>query len=113
MSSSEYDEKIYSMCAEIFKTLANPVRLMILDILRSGEKTVNELAELTGRSQANISQHLAVLRQRGIIAARREGVNTYYRIACEKVVNLCDLIRGVLYEVLKEREKIAERLEKL
>ncbi len=111
MAFSEENEKIYSMCAEIFKTLANPIRLMILDLLKSGEKTVNELAELTGRSQANISQHLAVLRQRGIITARREGVNTYYRIACEKVVNLCELIRGVLYEVLKEREKIARKLE--
>ena len=111
MTSHDENERIYFMCAELFKTLANPTRLMILDLLRSGEKTVNEIAELIGKSQANISQHLAVLKQRGIITARREGVNTYYRIACERAVKLCELVRDVLHDVLKEEEKLVRRLE--
>jgi ArsR family transcriptional regulator len=86
---------------------------MILDLLKTGEKTVSELAQLIVKSQSNISQHLAVLRQRGVITARKEGANTYYRVASDRFVEICNLIRRALYEVLREGEEIAKKLEEI
>jgi len=69
---------------------------------------VGELTSLTGVHQANISQHLALLRQRGIVMTRKEGVNIYYKIANPKIIKACDLIRDVLFEQLAEAEKLAK-----
>jgi len=110
MKRSNKEERIYYMCADLFKTLANPTRLMILDLLKEGEKSVNEIAKLTGRRQSNISQHLTILKQMGMVTARREKTNTYYRVTSSKVIQLCHLIREVLYEVLKEGEEIAKSI---
>jgi len=95
--------------AELCKTLSNPTRLKILNLLRGGEKSVSELTSLTGVRQAGVSQHLAVLRQRTIVVTRKEGANTYYRIANPKIIKACDIIREVLFEQLAEMEKLAKR----
>ena len=68
----------YFLHSDVCKTLANPKRQEILDSLRQKEMTVNELVEKTGISQANLSQHLAILRSKGIVGSRRDGVNVYY-----------------------------------
>ena len=80
------DKQLFQRHAELCQTLANPVRLEILSLLREGEKRVNELAELTGLNQANVSQHLAIMRSNGLLATRREGTNVYYRIANFKII---------------------------
>ena len=67
MVKSDFDMRVYEMQAEISKTLAHPLRLAILHCLKSGEKTVNELTETVGASQSNVSQHLALMRQRQIV----------------------------------------------
>jgi len=90
------EREIYRLHAEVCQTLANRKRLEILDLLRDGEKRVSELAELTEMNQANVSQHLAVLRARGIVTARRDGANIYYRVANPKIIRACDLLREVL-----------------
>jgi len=77
-------------------------------LLRDGEKSVSELAALTGVRQATISQHLAVLRQRGVVATRKEGANIFYQIANPKIIEACDLIREVLFEQMAEMEKLAK-----
>ncbi len=104
------NKKIYEMHAEICKTLTSPRRLEIIDLLRSGEKTVNELAQLAEVSQANISQHLAVLRQRKIVVARREGINIYYSIANPKILQAFDTMREVLLEQLAKEGKLVKEL---
>ena len=108
MSSISVDRKIYRIHAELCKTLANPTRLEILNLLRDEEHSVNELTVLTGRAQATVSQHLAVLRQRGVVSTRKEGVNVYYKIAHPKMIQACDMIRGVLFEQITEMEKLAK-----
>ena len=108
MPSSTVEQKIYRIHAELCKTLANPIRLEILNLLRGGERSVNELTVLTGRAQATVSQHLAVLRQRGVVLARKEGINVYYEIANPKMIQACDMIRGVLFEQIAEMEKLAK-----
>ncbi len=104
------DKKIFEMHAEICKVFTNPKRLEIISLLRDGERTVNELTELAGVPQANVSQHLTVLRQNNVVTTRRNGANIYYKIANPKILQACDLMREVLLEQLKENEKIVKRM---
>ena len=108
MTNVQVEKKIYKLHAELCKTLANPTRLQILSLLRDGEKSVGELTALTGIRQATISQHLAVLRQRRVVSTRKDGVNTFYKIANPKIVEACDIIREVLFEQLTEIEELAK-----
>ena len=107
------NKKIYELHADVCKTLANAKRLEILNALRDKDMTVSELVERVGALKANISQHLAVMRQKGILATRRDGVNIYYRIANPKVIQACDIMREVLFEQLKENEKLIKGIQNL
>jgi ArsR family transcriptional regulator len=77
-------------------------------LLRDGEKSVSELASLTSVRQATISQHLAVLRQRGVVSTRKDGANVFYKIANPKIIEACDIIREVLFEQMVEMEKLSK-----
>jgi ArsR family transcriptional regulator len=92
------DKSIFEMQAEICKTLTNPKRIEILNVLKNEERTVSELVIALGASKANVSQHLAVMRHKGILATRREGVNIFYRVANPKVIDACSLMKEVLFE---------------
>ena len=106
MKSILSDKSIFKLQAEICKTLTNPKRIEILNTLKNEEKTVTELVAALGASKANVSQHLAVMRHKGILATRREGVNIYYRIANPKVIEACSLMKEVLFEQHAARKKI-------
>ncbi|OGO31004.1 MAG: hypothetical protein A2136_02665 [Chloroflexi bacterium RBG_16_54_11] len=92
--------QLYSLHASICQTLSNPKRLEIIDLLRDGEMTVNGLAASLEINQANLSQHLAVMRQKGIVTTRRDGLNIYYRLSNPKITQACDLMRQVLLDQL-------------
>lgn len=100
------DKSLFEMQAEICKTLTNPKRIEILNTLDNVEKTVTELVAALGASKANVSQHLAVMRHKGILATRREGVNIYYRVANPKVIAACTLMKEVLYEQHVAKKKV-------
>jgi len=104
------DKRIFEMHAEICKVFTNPKRIEIICLLREGERSVKELSELMKTPQANISQHLAVLRQKHVVVARKDGTNTYYRIANPKISKACDLMREVLLEQLAENEKLVKEV---
>jgi DNA-binding transcriptional ArsR family regulator len=99
------DKSLYEMQAEICKTLTNPKRIEILNTLKNEEKTVTELVNALGASKANVSQHLAVMRHKGILATRRDGVNIYYRVANPKVIDACALMKEVLFEQHMAKKK--------
>jgi DNA-binding transcriptional ArsR family regulator len=99
------DRSIYEMQAEICKTLTNPKRIEILNILKNEERTVTELVNALGASKANVSQHLAVMRHKGILTTRRDGVNIFYRVANPKVIDACALMKEVLFEQHMARKK--------
>lgn len=82
--------------AAYFQTLSEPTRLSLLNLLRDGERNVGELAQLTGFTAANVSRHLALLTQHGLVARDSRGTSVYYRIADESVYALCDLVCGTL-----------------
>lgn len=102
------EKSIYELQAEICKILSSPKRIEIISALKDGEKTVTELVDILGTPKANVSQHLAVMRLKGILKNRRDGVNVYYSIANPKVVQACALMREVLNELLMERSRMAE-----
>ncbi|OGB87737.1 hypothetical protein A3J44_00415 [candidate division WOR-1 bacterium RIFCSPHIGHO2_02_FULL_45_12] len=103
---NETMKQIYELHAEVCKTLANSKRIEIINLLRSGEKPVAFLLKETALLKANLSQHLSVMRQRGIVKARKKGLTAYYRIANLKIVRACDLMREVLFEQMKEKGEI-------
>ena len=84
--------------------MAHPKRIQILRTLKGGEKTVNELAKLAGTTQSNMSQHLAVMRQLGLLNTRREGTNVYYAISDARIVEACELVRSCIGERLKKTQ---------
>jgi DNA-binding transcriptional ArsR family regulator len=80
--------------ASYFQALSEPTRLMLLNLLRDGERSVGDLAQATGFTIANVSRHLALLAQRGLVLREGRGTSVYYRIADESVYALCDLVCG-------------------
>lgn len=98
-------ENFYNLHAEMCKTISNPRRQAILDTIRDGELTVSELIEKTGVSQANLSQHLAILRSKGVVDTRREGNNIYYSLSNLKIIKAYDLISEVLEDSASTRDK--------
>lgn len=99
---------IYELQAEISKTLANPTRLAILHLLKDGEKTVNEIAQRLNVSQSNVSQHLAIMRQRQIVKTRKAGSTVYYRVSSPKISQACNMVREVLLEQLSQKHEMAK-----
>ncbi|OGW05616.1 MAG: hypothetical protein A2W77_06320 [Nitrospinae bacterium RIFCSPLOWO2_12_39_16] len=106
----EMDKRIFEMHAGICTIFSNPKRLEIIDLLRDGEKSVNELSSLMEIPQANLSQHLSLMRQRGILETRRDGVNIYYSIANPKVIKAFEIMREVLLEQLSMHEKMFKKI---
>ena len=98
-------DRFYILHADICKTISNPNRQAILDIIRDREMSVTELVNRTGISQANLSQHLAILRSKGVVSTRREGNNIYYSISNPKIIKAYDLISEVLEEMLLSKHK--------
>jgi DNA-binding transcriptional ArsR family regulator len=80
--------------AAYFRALSEPTRLHILNLLRSGERNVGELAQLTGYTSANVSRHLSFLTQQGLVRRDARGTSVYYSIADASVYALCDLVCG-------------------
>jgi ArsR family transcriptional regulator len=81
--------------AEFFKALAHPLRIAVLDTLRKGELGVNELCALLKVEQSTLSQQLAVLRSRNIVAGRKEGLNVYYSVRDKTIFKLLDIAKEI------------------
>lgn len=88
-----------------FRALAEPMRLKLLNALMNGEKSVGQLVEIAGTGQANVSKHLAVLKQAGMVATRRDGLSTQCSIADPAVFQLCQIMCAKLKSDHKESAK--------
>ena len=98
------EAELYRLQAEFCKGMAHPKRIQILRVLKGGEKSVNDLAKVTGIPQANMSQHLSLLRQLGLLSTRREGTNIYYSISDHRIVEACELVRSCIGDRLKKSQ---------
>jgi ArsR family transcriptional regulator len=88
-------QQLSNFKAEFFKALAHPLRISILDALRDGELTVNEISERFEVEPANASQQLAVLRNRNIVIARKGGANVYYSVSDKAIFKLLDVAKEI------------------
>jgi DNA-binding transcriptional ArsR family regulator len=106
--------------ADFFKALAHPLRISILDALRDGELTVNEISQRFNVEPANASQQLAVLRNRNIVVTRKDGANVYYSVSDKSIFKLLDAakeifnnhlvgVRGMLEEIHASQPSKARR----
>ena len=104
-------KELYEIHAEMCKVFSNATRLEILNLLRDRELSVTELIEKTKVSQTNISQHLSIMKSKGIVSSNRKGKNIYYKITNPKIIKAFDIIRDVLTEKLKKNGNVIMNLE--
>jgi ArsR family transcriptional regulator len=100
--------ELHELHARLCKAIADPKRLLIITELRDGPMTVGELAESLELSQSNTSQHLAVLRERGVVIANKEAQNVYYELASKKVLRAIDLLREFMVEQLGDQSRLGK-----
>jgi rhodanese-related sulfurtransferase/DNA-binding transcriptional ArsR family regulator len=111
MQTSEkrtFKNQLYEQFARVGKALASPHRLELLEVLAQCERTVEALAQETGLSVANASQHLQVLRAARLVETRREGTSIFYRLASESVSTLWLSLRTVGEAHLAEIDRVVE-----
>jgi DNA-binding transcriptional ArsR family regulator len=99
-------EPLVDIIARRFRALSEPMRIRLLDRLRDGEASVHELTEATGASQQNVSKHLAVLLEAGVVGRRKEGTLALYRITDEAVFSLCETVCGSVQRQLAELDAL-------
>lgn len=109
---NDLEDRAYRLHAEICSTLANPKRLKIISILREKELSAGELLSILKVPKANLSQHMALLKHKGVVIARREGNTVYYRLARPKILKAFDLMRELLFEVLEDQQKLLKQYQK-
>lgn len=96
--------------AEILKALGQPTRLKIIELLKKGEMCVCEMLPLLGEEQANVSKHLSILRQAGIVEFRKEGVSSYYRIKNKEVLDILEKTEKMVQKELLQTAKLAKTI---
>ena len=94
-------DDLSELIARRFRVLGEPMRIRLLDRLRDGEATVSELSEALAASQQNISKHLAVLSDSGVLGRRKDGNHVYYRIVDERIFTLCEQVCGSVQQQLR------------
>ena len=99
-------KELYKLHAEMCKVFSNPIRLEILNLLRNKKMSVTELINKTELSQVNISQHLSIMKSKGIVTSERDGKNIFYKLANAKIIKAFDIIREVLSERMEKNRMI-------
>lgn len=101
----------YEMHAEICKNFGHPKRLLVIETLRDKELSVSEIAELTGIDISNLSQHLQILKDKGLIKPRRKGTHVFYKLSHPNIIKAYDLMSEVLMQSISESQIILKMKE--
>jgi len=102
----EQDKRIFEMQARLCQVLASPKRLEILYTLKNGEMTAGDLAKAVDVTMPNLSQHLSLMKQHGLVESHKEGLNMYYRIASSYILDTLRSVRMVLAEQLEKQSAL-------
>jgi len=106
MPMKEQERRRYELQAAVLKALAHPIRLAIVQFLSSDERCVCDIVAHVGTSQSNVSKHLAVMKQAGILADRKEGLSVYYRLNMPCTLNFFQCVRDIMETQLSERTAV-------
>jgi rhodanese-related sulfurtransferase/DNA-binding transcriptional ArsR family regulator len=106
MSSGHFKHELFAHFARVGKALSNSNRLELLEFLAQGERSVDELARVSGLTVANTSQHLQQLRQIGLVDSRKEGLKVFYRLSGDDVITLLKALRDVAERHVADVEKL-------
>ena len=106
------EQKFYELHAQMCKVFTSPKRLEILNLLRDKELSVGQLVKKANIRQANLSQHLGLLREKGIVKTRRAGKTIYYSLSNHKIIKAFDIMREILWERLNENDKLVKDIRK-
>ena len=106
-------KQVFELHASILKTLANPKRLEIINLLRDQELNVSQIQEMLGLTQANLSQHLQVLRDNQVLRSRKKGKQVFYSVAHQNIIKACDLMREILIDRYKDDPLVDELTKKM
>ncbi|MCL5070414.1 MAG: metalloregulator ArsR/SmtB family transcription factor [Actinobacteria bacterium] len=101
---------IFILHANICKTLANPRRLEIIAALRDDELTATQIVRRIHISKANLSQHMKILIEKGVVLSRRECLNVFYKLSDERITKACDMMREVLIKNLEQNKTMLEEI---
>src|SRR3954452_21004274 len=101
---------IYALKAEFFRVLGHPARIRILQLLREGEQPVGALQAALELDSSGTSQHLGVLRRRGLVESRRDGTSVYYRVKDPRTLDLLELAKEILTAGLEENRALLDDL---
>ena len=101
---------LFEKHAEIAKAIAHPLRIAIIDFLKDGEQCVCDIAEYVGSERSNVSRHLSVMLNSGLLDYRKEGLKVIYRLKCTCIVHFFECVTGVLREQAEENQKLLKAL---
>lgn len=110
LNSDDMEARVLELQASICQALGDPKRLRVLHALKANERSVGELATILDVTVANVSQHLGVLRGRGLVRSRRAGNTVYYRLAYPEVMEACEALREILVRQLSDGGELAALL---
>lgn len=106
MSNGHFKHDLFAQFARVGKALSNGNRLELLEYIAQGERSVDELAKVSGLTMANTSQHLQQLRQAGLVDCHKEGLKVFYSLSGDDVIGLFDALRGVAERHVAEVERL-------
>jgi len=101
---------LFEKQAEIAKAIAHPLRIAIIDFLRDGEQCVCDIAEHVGSERSNVSRHLSVMVNAGVLEFRKEGLKVIYSLKCLCILDFFACVTGVLKQQARESEKLLKAI---
>lgn len=107
-SETIMDKRIFELQADICKIFAHPKRLELLCLLKQGEQSFGDLQDALEVSKANLSQHLTILRERGVLTVRRDGQHLFFSIANPKITEACTIMHEFMCEQIKDRSAMTD-----
>lgn len=105
MARRQLSEEALDMISHRFKALGDPLRLRLIMALMDGSKNVGQLVDELGATQANVSRHLQLLADNGIVNRKKKGLHVFYSIADPSVFELCDLVCGSVEKFLRKQTR--------
>ena len=99
-------QKLYRLKADVIAAAGHPIRLAVIDFLRDGEQCVCDIAEYVGAKRSNVSRHLGVLLNAGVVSQRKDGLKMMYALRTPCVLNFMKCVEGVLRERAKEASRV-------